>query len=427
MSNPDGASRRFDTPKLHAEVHGHPALRGQPIYLDYNATTPIDERVNQAAAPFIVGWFGNPSSGHAYGNEPRRAVEEARGQVAALVGATRSEIVFCGSGSEADELAIRGALLGGASHGQPLHVVTQPTEHPAVLATCHAMRRWHGAHVSLLDVDVDGLVDPAALDDLLSSPPVDGAFTVVSIMLANNETGTIQPVAQLAEIAHRHGALLHCDAAQAAGKVGVRADDLGADLLTIVGHKVYAPKGIAALCVRDGVALEPLIYGGGQESGRRSGTEPVAAIVALGAAAEVAGDALAAGESDRVRMLRDRFHTRLSTQLDGRVELNGSLLERLPNTLNVSIVGVSGTRLLAESPAIAASTGSACHSGSEEPSPVLSAMGVPHDRALGAIRLSLGRWTTAADVDRAADVLAETAQRLASTHLDRSAGGDRDH
>jgi cysteine desulfurase len=324
------------------------------IYLDYNATTPTDPRVVEAMLPYLNTHFGNPSSGHAYATAPAEALATARHQVASLIGAHPDEIVFTGSGSEADNLAIRGTAL--ARGG--VHVVTQRTEHPAVLAACDALRRLHGVRVTALPVDGRGQVDPAALTAVLTD-----RTALVSIMLANNETGTLQPIAELARIAHEHGALVHTDAAQAVGKIPVDVDDLGVDLLTVVGHKMYAPKGVAALYVRTGVRLEPLIYGGGQERGVRAGTENVALAVALGAAADLAAADLTAGEPERLRDLRDELHRRLADQLPGPVELNGHPTQRLPNTANRSLTGYDGNTLLAAVASVAASTGSACHTG----------------------------------------------------------------
>ncbi len=372
-------------------------LVDEPIYLDHNATTPVDPVVADACVPYLTHAFGNPSSAHHYGTEPRAALERAREQVAAVIGAQGEHVVFTASGSEADALAVCGVAL--AVRGKRAHVVTQCTEHPAVLEACRALANA-GVDVTVLPVDGDGVVDPDALRAALTSHTV-----LVSIMAANNETGALQPIAELARITHEHGAVFHCDAAQAVGKVPVDVADLDVDLLTVVGHKMYAPKGIGALYVRPGVRLEPLVRGGGQERGLRAGTENVAFAVALGTAARLAGDALAAGEADRVRALRDRLHDRLREGLGDRVLLNGPVASRLPNTLNVSIDGVAAHRLLAEIPQVAASTGSACHSGSATPSPVLTAMGLSPRRSLAALRLSLGRWSTREDVDRAAELI----------------------
>ncbi|WP_204357719.1 MULTISPECIES: cysteine desulfurase family protein [unclassified Streptomyces] len=382
----------------------HTGLDGGPIYLDYNATTPVDPRVAEAVQPYLAARFGNPSSGHAYGARPKQALARARRQVATLIGASADEIVFTGSGSEADNLAIRGAVLASKT-GRP-HVITQITEHPAVLETCRALERLHGAEVTYLPVDHHGLVDPADLTAALTPHTV-----LVSVMAANNETGSLQPVAQLARITHAHGALFHCDAAQAAGKIPLNVSELGVDLMTVVGHKMYAPKGIAALFVRSGVALEPLVYGGGQESGLRAGTENVALAVALGTAAQLAAEDLTDGARHRIAAMRDRLHDRLADGLPGRVRLNGPSGGRLPNTLNISIEGVRGHELLDAVPEIAASTGSACHSGDHRPSPVLSAMGLDPARGLSALRLSLGRWTTTDDIDRAIGLLTAAVQK----------------
>jgi cysteine desulfurase len=390
------------TSKVLASPPPHPGLTRRPVYLDYNATTPVDPRVAQATWPHLIGRFGNPSSGHPYADDPRRALAVARGQVAALVGAEASRSVFTGSGSEANLLALRGAVLA-AGRPRP-HVVTQATEHPSVLQTCEALARLHQARVTVLPVDRHGQLDAATLAAALDEDTV-----LVSVMAANNETGARQPIRVLAALAHRHGALFHCDAAQAAGKIPIDVAALGVDLLTVVGHKVYAPKGVAALYIRDGVRLEPVVYGGGQERGLRAGTENVALAVALGAAADLAGGELAAGGPDRLRALRDELHRRLEAALPGRVLLNGPAADRLPNTLNVSIDGTRGHDLLAAAPQVAASTGSACHSGVDAPSPVLSAMGADADRAMAAVRLSVGRWTTPADVWAAAEAIAAAA------------------
>ena len=389
---------------------------GRPVYLDYNATTPVDPRVAEAALPYLTRDFGNPSSSHAFGLEPHQAVEQARIDVAALVGGRRGGersggIVFTGSGSEANLLALRGSVLSPSAPRS--HIITQATEHPAVLATCEALARHHGTRVSVLPVTSDGLVEVALVEHLLEHPrsvATAGERTIVSVMAANNETGALQPIGQLAAIAHAYGALFHCDAAQAAGKIPLDSDGVDVDLLTVVGHKMYAPKGIAALCVRAGLDLEPVVYGGGQEGGLRAGTESVALIAALGTAARLAADDLAHGAGERLTALRDRLQQGLERRLPGDVQLNGPVAERLPNTLNVSIKGVVGHELLTAVPTLAASTGSACHSGRHTPSPVLTAMGAGSERSLSAVRLSLGRWTTPEDVDFAVDEIVRAAR-----------------
>jgi cysteine desulfurase len=378
----------------------HPALRGGAVYLDYNSTTPVDPRVAEAALPYLTAHFGNPANVHAYAVPAREALDRARRQVAALIGAKAGKIVFVGSGSEADNLAIRGAVLGAPDRKR--HVITQQTEHPAVLETCAALRRLHGVEVTELRVDGSGRVDP---DELARA--ITPRTALVSIMYANNETGTVQPVAELARVARERGVLFHSDAAQAVGKVPVDVDELGVDLLTVAGHKLYAPKGVGALYVRAGVGLEPVVYGGGQERGLRAGTENVAFAVALGAAADLAAADLARGEPDRIRALRDELHRRLAEHFRGGVLLNGHPVARLPNTANLSLAGARGDKRLAVTPAVAAATGSACHATVPDPSPVLTAMGIERERALSAIRFSLGRWSTRAEVERAAALLTD--------------------
>ncbi|KAB2340233.1 cysteine desulfurase [Actinomadura rudentiformis] len=351
-------------------------MRGAPVYLDYNSTTPVDPRVTEAMMPYLAEHFGNPSSANHYADKPRRALAHARGQVAALIGATPGEVVFTGSGSEADALAIFGAVL---SHRDPgrMQVITQATEHPAVLGACRALQRRHGTTITYLPLDPYGRVSPADLAAALTP-----RTALVSIMTANNETGALQPIAELSAITREHGILLHTDAAQALGKIDVDVARLGVDLLTVVGHKMYAPKGVGALYVRSGVHLEALVPGGGQERGLRAGTENVALAVALGTAAELAAQDLADGRPARISVLRQDLHQHLQAALPGRVHLNGPQHLRLPNTLNISIDGTLGHHILDAAPQIAASTGSACHSGSHSPSPVLTAMGLDAPRAL---------------------------------------------
>ncbi|MDO8733247.1 MAG: cysteine desulfurase family protein [Actinomycetota bacterium] len=383
-------------------------MTGRPIYLDYNATTPIDDRVLNAMMPFLTTEFGNPSSDHAYGAAPRQALAKARQEVATLVGASASEIVFTGSGSEADALAIRGAVLATKAAGriQP-HVITQVTEHPAVLAACRELEELHDVTVTYLPVDADGLVDPHDVEAAITSSTV-----LVSIMHANNETGTIQPIARIAAITKARGVLLHTDAAQSIGKIPVNVQELGVDLLTIVGHKMYAPKGIAALYVREGVTLHPIIGGGGQERGLRAGTENVAFAVGIGAAAQLATQALVDGEMERLSDLRDQLDLALQAALPGRVHVHGDQTHRLPNTLNVHIDDAPALALLAHLPDVAASAGSACHAGQDEPSAVLIAMGLNARDSLSTIRLSLGRWTTPEQVEQAAHAIGIAVQGL---------------
>ncbi len=379
---------------------GPAGQREAPIYLDYNATTPLDPSVADAMEPFLRSEFGNPSSAHEYGASARVAVERARAQLARLLGSGPEEIVFTGSGSEATNLALKG-LVFAARSGSPfhdLHLITSAVEHPATLETCRFLERL-GCQITILPVDRHGTVNLDALRAALRQRTL-----AVSIMHANNEVGTVEPIEQIAEIVHEHGAFLHVDAAQAIGKIEVDVRALGADLLTVAGHKLYAPKGIGALYVRKGVRLEPLVHGGGQEGQRRSGTESVPNIVGLGAASELASSALPDATA-RLASLRDRLWQRLHDALGERITLNGHPQQRLPNTLNVSFRARAGADLLAEAPEIAASTGSACHEGSTVASPVLAAMGLSPEIARGAIRLSVGRFTTRAEIERAANLL----------------------
>lgn len=373
----------------------HPALRGRPIYLDYNATTPVDPAVVEVMTPYLTREFGNPSSSHTYGAAAHAGLDMARRQVAQLIAAPAETVVFTGSGSEADALAIRGAVLAARSGGRR-HVVTQVTEHPAVLAACRELEQLHGVAVTYLGVDQYGQVDPAEVAAAITPDTM-----LVSVMHANNETGTIQPITQIAEATRAAGVLLHVDAAQSAGKIDVDVDALGVDLLTVVGHKLYAPKGIGALYIRPGVHLHPLIGGGGQERGLRAGTENLASAVGFGEAAALATRSLAHGETLRLQTLRDRLERRLANLLPGRVHLNGHPTQRLPNTANVRIDASPALGLLAGLTDVVVSAGSACHAGRDEPSAVLTAMGLTTTEALTAIRISLGRWTTADEVDQA--------------------------
>ncbi|MHA6524452.1 cysteine desulfurase family protein [Tessaracoccus sp. G1721] len=378
-------------------MNRHPGLAARPVYLDYNGTTPVDPAVVDVMLPYLQVEFGNPSSGHAYGRAARASVDTARSQVSDLIGGHDGRILFTGSGSEADALAITGSSLANRHPGRRPHVITQATEHPAVLAACADLADLHDVDVTVLPVDHHGLVDPEAVADAITE-----ATVLVSVMHANNETGTIQPIADIARVAHARGVLVHSDAAQSIGKVRVDVEELGVDLLTVVGHKMYAPKGVAALWVRDGVALRPLIGGGGQEDGLRAGTENVAYIAGLGHAAHLAGRALDDGEAERLTGLRDHLQRALEQLLPGRIHLNGHPSRRLPNTLNLSIDDVRALSLLGNVTEVAASAGSACHAGHDSPSPVLTAMGLDPARAMSALRLSLGRWTTTHDIDRAA-------------------------
>lgn len=374
-----------------------------PIYLDYNATTPIAPEVFEAMAPFLREHFGNPSSGHPYGRHAAEAVARARGEVAALLGAGAEEIRFTGCATEANNIALRGVAR--ALRDQGRHLVISAVEHPAVTAPAERLRA-DGWEITTLPVDEYGRVDPAALEQALRPDTV-----LVSVMLANNEVGTLQPVAALAAIARAAGVLFHTDAAQAAGKIPLDVESLGVDLLTLAGHKFYAPKGVGALYVRRSTPIEPVLVGAGQERGLRPGTENVPHIVALGAAARRARERLP-GTQRRLRMLRDRLHQALLAAIPG-LELNGHPEERLPNTLNLSFPGVSGRDLLAGVPEIAASVGSACHEEGDTVSGVLAALGATVPRARGAVRLSVGEMTREAEIEQAATLLAVAYRRLA--------------
>jgi cysteine desulfurase len=379
-------------------------LTAAPIYLDYNATTPIDPAVNDAMEPFLQQHFGNPSSTHPYGRTASDALASARRQVASLLGADDIEIVFTGSGSEANNLALKGLVFRALATGpaEDLQIVTSAIEHPALAETCRFLER-RGCRITTLPVDECGVVDVDALRAALRRRTL-----VVSVMHANNEVGTIAPIREIADLAHEHGALVHTDAAQSVGKIGVDVDELGVDLLTVAGHKLYAPKGIGALYVRRGVELEPLVHGGGQEGSRRAGTENVPYAAGLGAACEIAQRRLPAA-TPRLAALSERLWRGLEGALGDRVVLNGHPHERLPNTLNVSFLGAVGADLLARTPEIAASTGSACHEGDAGSSSVLDAMGVPPERSRAAIRLSVGRLTTPEEIDTTTDLLASRA------------------
>jgi cysteine desulfurase len=388
-----------------------------PIYLDYNATTPVDPAVSEAMLPFLTQAFGNPSSTHAYGKAAHDAVETARGQVAALLGAHPDEIVFTAGGTEASNTAIKGTVLatlfGRGRFGTLLKllfrrnvgVVISSIEHPATAQVCDFLRRF-GCPVTVLPVDGTGRVDPDDVRRALHRPTA-----IVSVMHANNEVGTLQPIAAIGKICKEQGVRLHTDAAQSLGKVPVIVDALGVDLLTVAGHKLYAPKGVGVLYVRRGVRLEPFFHGAGHESGRRAGTENVPYIVGLGTACEILRRSLPEA-SARLQALRDRLWEQLRAALGDRVVLNGHPVERLPNTLNVSFVGCVGSELLEAVPEVAASTGSACHEGKVTQSPVLCAMRVPPAVGKGAVRLSVGRFTTEEEIDRAADALIAGARRF---------------
>jgi cysteine desulfurase len=366
------------------------------IYLDHNATTPVAPEVIEVMLTALREGWGNPGSDHVYGRRARALVDQARAEVALLLGAQPDEIVFVSGGTEADDLGI----LGVAQRLQPGTVVTSTIEHPAVQAVCEELGQ-RGWKVLALGVDEQGRVRvPEAL-------PED--TRLLTVMLAHNETGVLQPVRELAALARARGALVHTDAAQAAGKIGIDVGELGVDLLALAGHKLYAPKGIGALYVRRGTALGPRLKGGGQQGGLRSGTEPVPGIAALGEAARLARVSLPS-EEPRQQALRDELVARLRAAVPG-LAVSGEGTARLPNTAHVRFPGVRGADLLAACPGLAASTGSTCHAGLDEPAAVLVAMGVSHEDALGAVRLSIGRSTTEEEVQQAAEELGRAWRR----------------
>jgi cysteine desulfurase len=365
------------------------------IYLDYNATTPVDPAVLDAMLPYLRGEFGNPSSAHGLGGRAHDAVEAARAEVAALIGASPDEIVFTSGGTEASNIAIRGAVRIDDTRRD---VVTSTIEHPATEACC-AFLAAEKHKVTRVAAETSGLIDAARV-----AAAIDNKTALVTIIHAQNEIGTIQPIREIAAAARHHGALVHVDAAQSVGKIAVNVEEFGADLLSIAGHKLYAPKGVGVLYIRRGVELPPLLLGAGQENGRRPGTENVPYIVALGEACRVAGTMLER-ESKRLCGLSGDLFAALKREIPA-IILVGDPKRRLPNTLNVLFPNASGREVLEKCPRVVASTGSACHADSEEPSAILTALGIAHDQALGAVRLSLGRGTIADNVLAAASALA---------------------
>jgi cysteine desulfurase len=367
-----------------------------PVYLDYNATTPVDPRVVDAIEPCLRLHFGNPSSTHVFGRNAHQAVEQARASVATLVGAEADEIIFTGCATEASNLAIGGVARALRDKGR--HIITSAVEHPAVEQPFRRLGE-DGWEVSVIPVDEYGQVDLAQLSDALREDTV-----LVSIMHANNEVGTIQPIREIAAITRPLGILLHTDAAQSVGKIPVSVDDLGVDLLSLAGHKFYATKGVGALYVRRGTAILPVLVGAGHEAGLRPGTENVPAIAGLGEAARLAIERTTE-HTGQMRRLRDQLHSLLAQAVPG-ILLNGHPEQRLPNTLNLSFPGKNGRDLLAHAAAeVAASVGSACHEDDATVSGVLGAMGINTERARGAVRLSLGTPTTGAEIERAASAL----------------------
>jgi cysteine desulfurase len=375
----------------------------KPIYLDYNGTTPHAPEVVAAMRPFLEVEFGNPSSSHWYGIAPKQAVESARKQVAGILNCRPQELFFTSGGTESNNHAITGTARALRARGN--HIITSAFEHPAVLEVCRYLEK-DGFETTFLPVTADGLVDPAAVEKAIRPTTI-----LITIMHANNEVGTIQPISEISRMAREHGIVMHTDAAQSVGKIPTDIQDLGVDLLSVAGHKVYAPKGIGALYIRQPLKPEKFCHGAGQERGRRAGTENVLEIVGLGKACEIAARDLQRNMA-HMHQLRDRMHVGLSAKLTDQ-RLNGHSVKRLPNTLNLSFKGVEANRILEEiGLEVAASAGAACHSDTVEISHVLEAMGVPLEWAKGTLRFSVGRMTTAEEIDKAIEIVTRAVKKL---------------
>ena len=375
----------------------------RPIYLDYNGTTPHHPEVVAAMRPYLESEFGNPSSSHWYGNKPRQAVEAARRQVAVLLNCGPEELFFTSGGTESNNHAIKGMARALQTKGR--HIITSEFEHPAVLEVCRHLET-EGFQTTRVPVDDQGRVDPGAVAQSIRTDTI-----LITIMHANNEVGTVQDIAQIARIAHQHGIAMHTDAAQSVGKIPTDVQTLGVDLLSLAGHKLYAPKGIGALYVRKGFQPQKFCHGAGQEHGWRAGTENVLEIAGLGQACEIATRDLDKHMA-HLQEMRDRLHEGLVGQLED-VHLNGHLDQRLPNTLSLAFEGLAADRLLAEiAGQVAASAGAACHSDEMQVSHVLTAMRIPDVRARGTVRFSMGRMTTAAEIDDAIAGIVQAVRRL---------------
>lgn len=374
-----------------------------PIYLDYNGTTPHDSEVIEAMRPFMETEFGNPSSSHWYGIAPRRAVETARVQVASILNCEPEEILFTSGGTESNNHAIMSVARLLKTRGN--HIITSEIEHPAVLEVCKFLEK-EGFDITRLPVDKTGIVRVSDVRNAIKTDTI-----LITIMHANNETGAIQPITEIGQLARKNNIIMHTDAAQSVGKILTDVKELNVDLLSVAGHKVYAPKGIGALYVRNPLKLEPFCHGAGQENGRRAGTENVMEIVGLGKACEIAKQDLEQNMA-QMKKRRDQLHDGLIAQIDG-IRLNGHPDLRLPNTLYLSFFGLEANRILEEiGMEVAASAGAACHADTVEISHVLTAMGVPEDWAMGTVRFSTGRMTTKEDIDRAIEVVMKAVQKL---------------
>ena len=377
-----------------------------PIYLDYNATTPIDPQVAEAMLPFVHQHYGNPSSSHELGVTAHVAVEEARGRIGEMMGCLPQEVVFTSGGTEANNYAIKG--VAGAYSAKGNHIITSSVEHPAVIEVCRYLEE-KGSRVTYLPVDQFGFLDPRQVSDAITDQTV-----LVTVMHANNEVGTVEPIKEIAEIAHRRGVLVHADCAQSIGKIPVNVDDLGVDLLTVAGHKLYAPKGIGVLYVRTGVRLEKLIHGANHEMNWRAGTENVIEIVGLGKACQLIHQNLPEYQGHMMKM-RDQLESGLLDRFpDSRV--NGHPEKRLPNTSSISFKNIEANRILDRLTNVAASAGAACHSDRVEVSSVLEAMNVPLEYAMGTIRFSVGRFTTSSEIQLATEEISRVITDLAPAH-----------
>lgn len=390
---------------------------GKFIYLDHNATTPVDPGAMKAMLPYLQEEFGNPSSGYSLGLKAKEGVERARQEVASLLGCANDEIIFTSGGTESNNMVLKGLI--DFKNLEKFHMITCAVEHPAILNPAVFLMEL-GVHVTILPVDELCQVDPDAVQKAIL--PSTG---LISIMLANNETGTLQPIKEISNIAREHGIPLHTDAAQAVGKIEVDVNEPGVDFLSVAGHKVYGPKGVGALFIRNGRNLTPLMHGAAQEAGKRPGTENIILAAGLGAASRIARERLKQ-DIKNVKTLRDRLQELLFGELDGLV-LNGHPSERLPNTLNVSVPGLEGGQILEGLPTVMASTGAACHDRSVRLSHVLSAMAVPPEIGMGALRLTVGRSNTMDQIEEAAELIINQVKRMRYGRANQGKAGTAYH
>ncbi len=374
----------------------------KPIYLDYNATTPISKEVADAMRPYLDEFFGNPSSSHIYGLQTKKAVEKARKQVATLLNCDSSEIIFTSGGTESNNYALKGIAFANKDKGN--HIITSSVEHPAIIEVCKYLEK-HGFEITYLPVDEFGLVRIEEVEKAIRPTTI-----LITIMHANNEVGSIQPIAEIGALAKKHGVFMHSDAAQSLGKIKADVQEMNVDLLSIAGHKLYAPKGIGALYIRKGIVLEKLIHGADHESDLRAGTENVLEIVGLGEACETAFNHLEKNAA-HYRTMRDLLHKKLKEALPN-IKLNGHPEKRLPNTLNISFPKIQANVLIAQMQGVAASAGAACHSSGISVSQVLKAMVVPMDYAMGTIRFSTGRYNTEEEMKLAAEEVVSVIEKM---------------